>query len=130
MDSDDSPQRGLLRRNVSLEQMDQETVGLEMTPAPVGYSSSMPSEADPVVEIKQVSGCLAGVAGSGVGEKQVEAENHAHVRCVKRWLASLFSTDWSPRPDSHVFLFAVCRVREEDRNCRTHRSRRETEPVH
>lgn len=58
LDSHDSPQRELLRGNVPL-QMDKETVGLEMTSVPISYSDGTPSESEPTVEIKRVSGCRA-----------------------------------------------------------------------
>lgn len=55
-----SPQGNLVTANVTLEQLDQETVGLEMTS--FSYSSSTTSESGPesdppAVEIKQVSCC-------------------------------------------------------------------------
>ena len=39
--------------------MDKETVGLEMTSVPISYSDGTPSESEPTVEIKRVSGCRA-----------------------------------------------------------------------
>ena len=54
-----SPQQRhhLLSGNVTLEQLHQETVGLEMTSAPASYSGSTPSDSEPTIEIKRVSGC-------------------------------------------------------------------------
>lgn len=61
--------------------MDQETVGLEMTSAPVNCRSSIPSEEDSIVEIKRVSGCW--VAGLG-GWRQVEGVSETQKNMMLR----------------------------------------------
>lgn len=127
------PQHSLLTRHERplVEQHPQETVGLEMAEEPVSYSSSTPSESDPGVEMKRVSGCWS--AGSGVGGRwwglsAPQKTNRKNKRTPKD--VTFGHSRLVTRPQTaHVSCYFLASASHVGGTAVPRRSRRETAPV-